>query len=128
VRIGIDLLRIDELTALLERPWFLEYAYADEERQAAEEMSGSRAREFLTGRFAGKEAVAKALGCGFARGVTPRQIGVLRGPGGAPQVRLTGVAAERAREDDVATVLVSITHKDSLVAAVALALGTKTPT
>lgn len=50
---------------------------------------------FLAKRFAVKEAVVKALGCGFGNGVAPRQIALLHDASGAPSLQLFGVAADR---------------------------------
>ncbi len=46
-------------------------------------------------RFAAKEACAKALGTGLARGVGWRDIGVVNLPGGQPTAALSGRALER---------------------------------
>ena len=46
-------------------------------------------------RFAAKEACAKALGTGMARGVFWRDMGVVNKPGGQPTMVLTGGAAKR---------------------------------
>jgi holo-[acyl-carrier protein] synthase len=46
-------------------------------------------------RFAAKEACAKALGTGIARGVFWRDMGVVNLPGGKPTMRLTNGAAAR---------------------------------
>ncbi|MFF1906155.1 holo-ACP synthase [Kitasatospora sp. NPDC058218] len=120
--IGVDVLQEGELAALLGRPWFRAYAYAPAELEIADSYGAERAREFLTGRFAAKEAVLKVIGTGFGGGVTPRQVAVLRADGGAPVVRLGGRAALRARERGIAGIGVSITHKRGLV--IAAAIGT----
>ncbi len=49
-------------------------------------------------RFAAKEACAKALGTGLARGVFWRDMGVVNLPGGQPTMALTGGAALRLQE------------------------------
>ncbi|MFD9594029.1 holo-ACP synthase [Kitasatospora sp. NPDC059973] len=120
--IGVDVLQEGELAALLGQPWFRVYAYAPAELEIADSYGAERAREFLTGRFAAKEAVLKVIGTGFGGGVTPRQVSVLRTDGGAPVVRLGGEAALRARERGIAAIGVSITHKRGLV--IAAAIGT----
>ncbi|MEE1781394.1 holo-ACP synthase [Streptomyces sp. SP17BM10] len=119
--IGVDLLHIGELDRLLGRPWFRAFAYDAAELATAEAFGPERAREFLAGRFAAKEAVLKALGTGFTGGIRPRDVAVLRSDGGAPVVRLSGAAAARATGLGVADVQVSITHKRDLVLAAALA-------
>ncbi|MGP3983174.1 holo-ACP synthase [Streptomyces sp. KR80] len=121
--IGVDLVYLGELDRLLDRAWFRAFAYDEAELATADGLGPERAREFLAGRFAGKEAVLKALGTGMACGVRPRQIAILRSDGGAPVVRLTGVAADRAADLGMAEVRVSISHKRDLVVAVALGLS-----
>ena len=118
--IGVDLMRMGELDALLGRAWFRAYAYVPEELAVAESFGAERATEFLTGRFAGKEAVLKVIGTGMAAGVTPRQVAILRTDGGAPLVRLSGRAARCAAERGIAAISVSISHKTDLVFAAAI--------
>lgn len=120
IPVGVDVLYIDELDALLQRPWFRRFVYADVERDVAEELPAGRRREFLAGRFAAKEAVLKVLRTGLFEGVPPRQIAILRASGGAPRVRLDGDAGRRARDLGIAQVTVSIAHKRDMVVAAAL--------
>lgn len=124
MRIGADLLHLGELDRLLARPWFRAYVYAESELATAAGFGPDRRREFLAGRFAAKEAVAKAIGTGFAGGVAPRQIVVERADSGEALVVLTGAAAAGADALGVVEVQVSITHKADLVLAVALAVIT----
>jgi phosphopantetheine--protein transferase-like protein len=123
VLIGVDLLTMTELDELLGRRWFREYVYTNVELATAATLGHSRQREFLAGRFAAKEAVVKALGRGFGGGVTPRQAEVLRADSGAPLVRLRDALAREATSLGVAELVVSISHKDGLVIAVAIGLG-----
>ncbi|NBH03212.1 4'-phosphopantetheinyl transferase superfamily protein [Amycolatopsis sp. SID8362] len=122
MRIGADLMHLAELDRLLTRTWFRAYAYAESELATASGFGPERRQEFLTGRFAGKEAVAKAIGTGFGRGVTPRQIAIERAGSGESRVVLTDAAAARAAALGVVAVQLSITHKADLVLAVALAI------
>ncbi|MFW5418671.1 4'-phosphopantetheinyl transferase superfamily protein [Nocardiopsis sp. CNT-189] len=123
VRIGVDVLGVGELDGLLQRDWFRRYAYSGAELAEARGHGAERAREFLAGRFACKESVAKVLGSGFAGGMRPGHVSVLRGPSGAPEVRLTGPAAERAAALGLTGVQASIAHKRGLVVAVALGVA-----
>lgn len=119
--LGVDVLRVGDLDRLLTRDWFRRYVYADTELAIASGFGSGRAREFLAGRFAAKEAIAKALGTGWGSGYTPRQMVVLRKPGGTPVARLTGKAASYASELGLTEIAVSISHKHELVVAVAAA-------
>ena len=78
-----------------------------------------RVRE-LAVRFAGKEAMMKALGTGV-RGVGWREIEILPNFAGAPQVTLHGRAARRAQAMDLDEVTVSISHERRMAVAVAVA-------
>lgn len=120
MRIGVDLLRAGELDRLATREWFMRYIFADVEFAQAATLTGERRREFLAGRFAAKEAVLKVLGIGILQGVAPRDIAVGRLGCGAPDIALRAGAARAAREARIQNVAVSITHKDGMVAAVAL--------
>ncbi|MBF8378147.1 holo-ACP synthase [Alicyclobacillus mali] len=68
--IGNDVIEIRRIRAALARRGdaFLERVLAPEERRRARAISdAARLAEFVAGRFAAKEAIAKAAGCGLAR-------------------------------------------------------------
>lgn len=118
---AVDVLHAEELRALVHRGWFRAYAFAAEELAYADSCAPSRSLEFLSGRFAAKEAVVKALGCGFTDGVRPRQVIVTRRSDGAPQVRLRGAAARAAARQRIDGFQTSIAHKRRLVVATVVA-------
>lgn len=118
VRIGVDVLDCSELRRLVERPWFLRFGFAPEELAHAETLGADRRLEFLAGRFAAKEAIFKVFGFGFLQGVAPREICVEHTSHGAPVVHFRGRAAQFAPS----SASVSITHKQNVVAAVAIGL------
>src|SRR5689334_14495735 len=95
---GIDVVQVADIKALLESPrrkW-AEKTYSPAERALAGKPP--RHFRFYAGRFAAKEAVAKALGTGFAKGVTWHYIEILRLKSGAPTVVLTGSALKYANK------------------------------
>ena len=113
--IGLDLLEIDRLArALARRPRLAERLFTEGERAFA----GARAEpaRHLAARFCAKEAVAKALAL---TGGNWHDVEVLGGGDGAPSLRLSGRAAERAAELGV-DVTVSLTHSKGMAGAVAL--------
>lgn len=77
----------------------------------------------LAGRFAAKEAFLKALGTGVVRGLSFRQIEVVRQRGGAPTLKLAGAAAARARRKRVRRIHVALSHQPGLAAAVVILEG-----
>lgn len=115
--IGTDIVDIERIAAVLERQGarFVQRILTEAER--AEYQRRGEPVKFLANRFAGKEAVAKALGTGIAAGVTFQQIVILPNEQGAPQVSLTGRAAELGQG---AQVLLSLTDERHSVVAFAL--------
>ena len=112
--VGIDLLEIARLERALERrPRLAERVFTDDERAYA----AARARPVmhLAARFCAKEAVAKALGM---TAWSWRDVEVVA-TDAAPELRLTGAVAERARTLGVSAT-VSLTHTETTAGAVAL--------
>jgi holo-[acyl-carrier protein] synthase len=89
----------------------------------ARRREGAPGLQHLGGLFAAKEAVLKALGTGWAEGLTLRQVEIVRGLAGRPEVRLHDAARKRAESLGVHAIHLSITHERSLAAAVALLEG-----
>jgi holo-[acyl-carrier protein] synthase len=112
--VGIDLLEIERLERALDRrPRLAERLFTDEERAYA--AARGRPGQHLAARFCAKEAVAKALGL---TAWSFRDVEVVPGEG-APSVRLSGAAAERAAALGV-VVRISLTHTNTDAAAVAI--------
>jgi len=77
--------------------------------------------ERYAARFAAKEAAMKALGTGWNRGVTWRDVEVSRQPGSRPTIVFHGKAAEFAEKLNTKHVSLSLTHtKDFAMAQVIL--------
>ncbi|GJD98882.1 MULTISPECIES: holo-ACP synthase [Methylobacterium] len=95
VGIGSDLCDIRRIARSLERfgDRFTHRVFTAGER-ARSDRRAARAPSYAR-RFAAKEACAKALGTGLARGVFWRDMEVVNLPGGRPTLRLTGGAAAR---------------------------------
>jgi holo-[acyl-carrier protein] synthase len=81
--------------------------------------------QHYAGRFAAKEAVLKALGTGWTRGIHWRDIEVRNELGGRPRILLGGGARELCEKVGVAEMLISISHCRTHATAYALALGRK---
>ena len=112
--VGLDLLDIERLERALERrPRLAERLFTEAERDYA--AGRARPGSHLAARFCAKEAVAKALGLAAW---SFRDVEVVA-TATAPEVRLSGAAAERARELGAAPVI-SLTHTETTAGAVAL--------
>ena len=97
IGLGSDLIDIRRVEATLERHGerFIARIFTDLERERSERRR-MRAASYAK-RFAAKEACAKALGTGIARGVYWRDMGVVNLPSGQPTMALTGGAHARLR-------------------------------
>ena len=106
---GVDLIEISRIEEVIKRhgKHYLERIYTPAEL----EQCGKRT-ESLAGRFAAKEAVAKALGCGIGD-VNWKEIEVLGDEQNAPILTLYGAAKQKADELGLGTWSVSISHSQS---------------
>jgi holo-[acyl-carrier protein] synthase len=114
LKVGLDLIEIERVRAALRRPGFRERCFTDRERAYCD--SRPNPEQSYAARFAAKEAIGKALGCGVR--FTWKEIEIDGRP--KPDVSLsgkTGAWAERlgAREVDL-----SMTHSKGMAAAVAI--------
>jgi holo-[acyl-carrier protein] synthase len=98
--LGSDLCDIRRVERSLERfgDRFVRRVFTPVEIAKAERRVGTARTGTYAKRFAAKEACAKALGTGFARGVFMSDLGVINLTGGQPGFRLTGGAAARLLE------------------------------
>lgn len=79
--------------------------------------------EALAGRFAAKEAFLKAIGSESVLDLLLRQVEVVRGDHGRPELRLCGSAAERIGERGVRRLHLSLSHQPGFAAAVVVLEG-----
>lgn len=119
LRTGVDLIEISRIEEVLARHGarYLERIYTPAEREQL-----GRSAESLAGRFAAKEAVAKALGSGIGD-VSWLDIEILGDEDNAPGLTLRGAAAQKAKELGLETWSVSISHSVSHAVAVVVASG-----
>ena len=78
--------------------------------------------QHYAGRWAAKEAVLKALGTGWVRGIGWRDIEVRNDVAGKPSVLLGGGARELCEKHGIGEMLVSISHCRSHATALAIAM------
>jgi holo-[acyl-carrier protein] synthase len=113
VKVGVDLIEIARVRRALERyPGFRERCFTEAEIVYCD--SRPNPAESYAGRFAGKEAVGKALGVGVR--FTWKEIEIVGRP--KPGVKLSGrtaAYAERVRAGDID---LSMTHSRELAAAI----------
>ena len=120
---GIDVARVAEIKKELDSPnkkWAEQFCSRTEREQADARPFDAR---YYAGRFAGKEAVAKALGTGFADDITWRGIEILRRESGAPFVRLSDEVRALAKRLGVREWFISISHCGDITTASVIATG-----
>lgn len=118
--VGIDIVEVRRIRDAAER-WgerFLNRVFTNGEIKYC--LGERRGYGSLAGRFAVKEAVFKALGTGWAGGVTWKDIEVVRSPDGRPEANLSGAALRIACG---ARMLVSISHTRDHAVAIAVMQG-----
>lgn len=119
--IGTDIVEIERISKVVERHGerFTGYILTDAELAEAERRGDKI--QFIAGRWAAKEAVAKALGCGLGGSCAWRDIEIAGKPNGAPQVTLSGTGAKTMREQGIRKIFVSISHERGHAIAMAVA-------
>lgn len=102
------------------RPSFLRRVFTDDERAYCERCA--RPAEHYAARFAAREAVLKALGTGFAKGIGLSDVSVALDASGRPRAQLTGRAAEVAASQGVREIALSISYTRDVAVANAVAV------
>lgn len=123
--IGVDLVEIPRLQASLQRTGdaFLKKVYTPAEVEGAPQREPRRS-QYLAGRWAAKEALAKALGTGITAQCPLQDIQTLNLPDGRPQLTLLGTARKTADALGVSQIHVSLTHETQYAVAMVLLSGT----
>jgi len=121
--IGLDVVATERIARSLadDGSDFEAHVFTAAEREECRERADRT--QALGARFAAKEACFKALGTGWAQGVSFHQVEVRGLEGGRPELRLSGAAAERAHALGVRHIHVSLTHEADVAAAVVVLEG-----
>lgn len=120
--LGTDIVEIVRIGEMIERhgELFLQRVYTDQEVAYCQKRTASY--QHFAGRWAAKEAVLKALGTGWAKGIAWRDIEVVSFPSGQPRVAIHGAVRELSEQAGIAGYLLSISHCRSHATAVAVAV------
>jgi holo-[acyl-carrier protein] synthase len=122
VGIGTDIVECLRIGRMIEQhgELFLRRVYTDREIRYCN--ARKRSIEHFAGRWAAKEAILKALGTGWRRGLSWTDVEVRNEPGGKPVVHLGGAAKDLAQSLRVSDILISLSHSRAYATAYALAL------
>jgi holo-[acyl-carrier protein] synthase len=121
IGIGTDITEVDRIERSIARfgERFLVRIFSAGEIAYCLQRQRKSAQSFAA-RFAAKEAGAKALGTGIARGIGWQDLEVVRPPGERPTLRLHGRAQERAKALGVQHIALSLTHTETTALAVVI--------
>lgn len=123
IGIGTDIVECLRIAQMIEQhaEQFLQRVYTPHEIEYC--SSRKAATQHYAGRWAAKEAVLKAMGTGWARGIRWQDIEIHNQLGGKPLIRLGGVARDICAQLGVTEMHISISHCRSHATAYALATG-----
>jgi holo-[acyl-carrier protein] synthase len=123
IGIGTDIVECLRVAQMIERhgELFLARVFTTHEIEYC--SARKAATQHYSGRFAAKEAVLKAMGTGWTRGIQWRDIEVRNDLGGKPRIALAGGAREKCEKLGIAEVHISISHCRTHATAYALAVG-----
>ena len=122
---GIDIVECLRIAQMIERhgELFITRVYTDAEIEYC--TARKAATQHYAGRWAAKEAVLKALGTGWRRGIGWRDIEIRNDRKGAPTVQLRGGARDVMESVGIRRMHLSISHCRSFAVAYVLAEGEK---
>lgn len=107
--IGLDIVELQRIEKAMNRSEkFQQRILTPRELEIFDTLSLSRKIEFLAGRFAAKEAYAKANGTGIGKGCELQQIEILKDDSGKPVLFF---------DEQLANAFISITHTNQVAVA-----------
>ena len=123
IGIGTDITECLRIARMIERhgELFIGRVYTPDEIKYCQ--SRKQSTQHFTGRWAAKEAIMKALGTGWRRGISWRDIEIRNEPGGKPVVAVRGGVKDVVEQLGIGQIQVSISHCRSHATALAIAVG-----
>ncbi|MFC0274433.1 holo-ACP synthase [Metabacillus herbersteinensis] len=108
--IGLDIIELDRIRRIVDRqPGFIKRILTINEIETFMTLTRERKVEYLAGRFAAKEAYAKARGTGIGEDLSFQDIEVKNEKSGKPYISV--------QSEKVQTIHISITHSREYAAA-----------
>ncbi|MBN1863784.1 MAG: holo-ACP synthase [Victivallales bacterium] len=109
--IGTDIVEVCRIQAMLEEHGDLFLNKIFSELELEESLRRNDRGQYFAGRWAAKEALAKALGCGFGKDCEWRDITIVNSGNGKPVLLLSGKALSTSQKMGMKNVHVSISHE-----------------
>ncbi|MCX5752502.1 MAG: holo-ACP synthase [Candidatus Krumholzibacteria bacterium] len=123
VGVGIDTVSIARMEKLIRARGERFLLRVFSEIEIGEGMKRARNAPFFAARFAAREAFVKALGTGFARGVSFRDITVGKGDRGRPELSFSARVETLLKARGIERCHVSITHDGDCAQAIVILEG-----
>jgi len=120
IGIGIDIIEVTRIERLLTKQKRFQQRIFTETEIAYCESKKNKAQNYA-GRFAAKEALLKAIGTGWRRGVSFKEIEIVNNERGKPEIFLSGKAREVADDLGISNIQVSLSHLKEFATAVVTA-------
>ncbi len=123
VGVGIDSVSIGRIARLIEKygKRFLEKIFTEDE--IAEGQGRRDNASYFAVRFAAREAFFKALGTGWGRGISLKEVSVIREESGRPLLSLSDRALEAAESRGTSTTHLSLSHEAGTAQAIVILEG-----
>lgn len=121
--LGTDIVEIVRIGGMVERhgDHFLNRVYTEDEVKYCNRRK--ELYQHFAGRWAAKEAVMKAFGTGFIKGINFKDIEVQNRKSGQPVIVLAGGAKELAMSRGIDDIMITISHCRAYATATAIAIG-----
>ncbi len=121
--IGTEIVECPRIGKMIEQhgELFLRRVYTDREVRFCQ--SRKHAIEHFAGRWAAKQAILKAIGTPWSRGVVLTDLEVRQENGDEPRVHVRGTAREVALRLGIGDILVTVSHCRTYATAYATAVG-----
>ena len=123
VGLGTDIVEVDRIRKVLSGfdDHFKERLCTPNELAAAGGLKDPAT--YFAGRWAAKEAAAKALGCGIGKSCSFTDIIITNDAAGRPELRFAGSAAAYAARIGVQSISISISHENRYAVATVILCG-----
>lgn len=123
IGIGTDIIECLRIARMIDRhgELFLNRVYTEREIRYCQ--SRRQAIQHFSGRWAAKEAILKAIGTGWKRGISWRDLEIRNSPSGQPHVAVRGGAKDVTQRLQIADIHLSISHCRTYAIAYAIAVG-----
>jgi holo-[acyl-carrier protein] synthase len=121
IGLGCDLIETERIHSVLKRHGdrFLKRVFTEEEQAYCNSLKFPH--KHYAARWAAKEAVSKALGCGFGAELGLASVEVVTDPSsGAPSIRLDALGERTLRKRGGSRVLISLSHDGGMATAYAV--------